>query len=130
MQNGAVFLNNVLKNGGKYDKISKKIPFAAHLPQREKGDRMKGIVKIIALVIMVSAILSLAACKQSEQPQEDRMLNNREVVLVMKAVMAEGAGDALPSGIDMKQADKNGDGKLNNRDVIAVMKEVLAELAK
>ena len=60
----------------------------------------------------------------------DGKLNNRDVILVMKAVLAETAGAAMPSGLIKEAADMNGDGKLNNRDVIAVMKAVLAASAK
>ena len=56
----------------------------------------------------------------------DGKINNRDVILVMKAVLAQSSGAELPSGFVFDAADMNGDGKLNNRDVIAVMKAVLA----
>ena len=56
----------------------------------------------------------------------DGKINSRDVILVMKAVLAANAGAPAPSGLIFDAADLNGDGKLNNRDVIAVMKAVLA----
>ena len=60
----------------------------------------------------------------------DGKINNRDTILVMKAVLAATAGSELPSGLVFEAADMDGNGKLNNRDVIAVMKAVLAAQAK
>ena len=60
----------------------------------------------------------------------DGKINNRDVILVMKAVLAATSGAPAPAGLIFDAADMNGDGKLNNRDVIAVMKAVLAAQAK
>ena len=60
----------------------------------------------------------------------DGKINNRDVILTMKAVLAVSSGAELPTGLVFDAADMNGDGKLNNRDVIAVMKAVLAEASK
>ena len=56
----------------------------------------------------------------------DGKLNNRDVILIMKAVLAATSGAEMPAGFIEAAADMDGNGKLNNRDVVAVMKAVLA----
>ena len=60
----------------------------------------------------------------------DGKVNNRDVIMTMKAVLAQNAGTDFPAGFIFKAADMNGDNKINNRDVIAVMKAVIAAAQK
>ena len=55
----------------------------------------------------------------------DEKVNNRDVIMLMKIVIAKETGTALPASAILEAADMNGDGKINNRDVIAIMKEVI-----
>ena len=55
----------------------------------------------------------------------DGKLNSRDVIIVMKAALAQSAGAEAPAGFVKEAGDMNGDEKINSRDVIAVMKAVL-----
>ena len=89
---------------------------------------MKKIPLFLAALAFVSAIGASAASARalSGDVNGDGKVNSRDVIAVMKAVLAQNAGMAYPAGFIFKAADMNGDGKLNSRDVISVMKAVIA----
>ena len=60
----------------------------------------------------------------------DKKLNSRDVIMIMKAILADLSGEPTPTGFKRANADLNKDGKLNNRDVILVMRAALSAVTQ